>query len=47
VPSRGEVWLVDLNVETIQICQLSLWIKATAPSNRLPSFDQTIREGKP
>jgi hypothetical protein len=46
VPSRGEDWLVDLNAEAIQICQLSLWIKTAACRKRLTSLDHTLREGK-
>ena len=47
MPSRGEDWLVDLNAEAIQICQLSLWIKTATRSKRLTSLDHTLREGKP
>jgi hypothetical protein len=32
---------VGLNTEAIQICQLSLWIKTAARSNRLTSLDHT------
>jgi type I restriction-modification system DNA methylase subunit len=37
---------VDLNAEAIQICQLSLWIKAAAHGKALTSLDHSIREGK-
>jgi hypothetical protein len=36
---------VDLNAESIQICQLSLWIKTAARGKQLTSLDHTIREG--
>ena len=47
MPSRGEVFLVDLNAEAIQICQLSLWMKTAARGKQLTSLDHTLREGKP
>jgi len=36
---------VDINVEAVQICQLSLWIKTAARGKALTSLDHTIREG--